>query len=184
VRDVLEWVAASVAVLTLLAWYLSFLASRLDRLHTRVEAAMASLDTQLVRRAAACLDAAALLDPAAALFVADAAAQALAAGEGTAPAGLAGREEAENALGRAIRLTFADPPPGGRAGEALSADVLTGLVRAWERVQLARRFHNDAVAQAQRVRRKRVVRWFRLAGTAAAPVMFEIDDSLPPGLRT
>ena len=50
------------------------------------------------------------------------------------------------------------------------------------RVQLARRFHNDAVAQALRVRRKRVVRWARLAGHASLPVMVEIDDSVPPGL--
>jgi hypothetical protein len=62
---------------------------------------------------------------------------------------------------------------------AQSLDLLT---QACVRVQLARRFHNDAVAQALRVRRKRVVRWTRLAGHAALPVMVEIDDSVPPGL--
>ena len=49
-------------------------------------------------------------------------------------------------------------------------------------MQLARRFHNDAVAQAVRVRRKPVVRWARLDGHASLPVMVEIDDSVPPGL--
>ena len=54
--------------------------------------------------------------------------------------------------------------------------------QACERVELARRFHNEAVAQAQRVRRKRVVRWARLAGHAAWPVTVEIDDGTPSGL--
>ncbi len=60
--------------------------------------------------------------------------------------------------------------------------MLVGLRQACERVELARRFHNDAVAQAQRVRRKRVVRWARLAGHAWMPVTFEIDDAMPSGL--
>jgi hypothetical protein len=47
---------------------------------------------------------------------------------------------------------------------------------------MARRFYNDAVAAAQRVRRKRVVRWARLAGRAGMPPMVEIDDSVPAGL--
>ena len=45
-------------------------------------------------------------------------------------------------------------------------------------MQLARRFHNDAVTDVRRVRRKRVVRWFRLAGHAEMPRTFEIDDEL------
>jgi hypothetical protein len=38
------------------------------------------------------------------------------------------------------------------------------------------------VAQAQRVRRKRVVRWARLAGRADLPRMVELDDSSPSAL--
>ena len=63
-----------------------------------------------------------------------------------------------------------------------TAALLARLVAASHRVRLARRFHNDAVAQALRVRRKPVVRWARLAGHASLPVMVEIDDSVPPGL--
>ena len=51
------------------------------------------------------------------------------------------------------------------------------------RVQLARRFHNDAVKDVQRVRRKTVVRWFRLAGHAELPATIEFDDELPPAVR-
>ena len=49
-------------------------------------------------------------------------------------------------------------------------------------MQLARRFHNDAVTDVRRVRRKRVVRSFRLAGHAELPQTFEIDDDPPPAL--
>ena len=51
------------------------------------------------------------------------------------------------------------------------------------RVQLGRRFHNDAVTDVRRVRRKWVVRVFRLAGHAAMPRTVEFADELPPGLR-
>jgi hypothetical protein len=51
------------------------------------------------------------------------------------------------------------------------------------RVQLARRFHNDAVKDVQRVRRKRAVRLFRLAGHADLPRTVEFEDELPSSLR-
>ena len=52
------------------------------------------------------------------------------------------------------------------------------------RVQLARRFHNDAVTDVRRVRRKTVVRLFRLAGHADLPATVEFDDELPPASAT
>jgi len=63
-----------------------------------------------------------------------------------------------------------------------TAALLDELISAGERVQLARRFHNDAVAHAQRMRRKWIVRRARLAGRAELPQMVEIDDSSPIGL--
>lgn len=62
------------------------------------------------------------------------------------------------------------------------AQLIDDLAMSWYRVQLARRFHNEAVAQAQRVRRKRLVRMLRLAGRAAMPQMVELDDAWPPAL--
>ena len=44
---------------------------------------------------------------------------------------------------------------------------------------MARRFHNDAVIDVRRVRRKTVVRVFRLAGHAELPSTIEFDDELP-----
>jgi hypothetical protein len=171
-----------IAVLLVLGWYLSYSASRLDRLHHRVESTRAALDAQLARRAAAALEVAHVLDPATALLLADAATEALAAGEELPPP-VAALEEVENDLGRALRAAFADPDDvRALRGDALSRESLDLLAQACLRVQLARRFHNDAVAQAQRVRRKRVVRWARLAGHAEWPQMVEMDDTPPPGL--
>ena len=48
---------------------------------------------------------------------------------------------------------------------------------------MARRFYNDAVIDVRRVRRKTVVRAFRLAGHAELPSTIEFDDELPEGLR-
>lgn len=59
--------------------------------------------------------------------------------------------------------------------DPLSRDVLA----AWHRAALARRFHNDAVAQIVRLRSKPTVRLLRLAGRAAMPRTFEMDDAMP-----
>jgi hypothetical protein len=47
---------------------------------------------------------------------------------------------------------------------------------------MARRFHNDAVGAARRLREHRKVRWFRLAGHAPFPMAFEMDDEPPAAL--
>ncbi len=177
-------------LLLALGWYLSYLAARLDRLHHRVESSRAALEARLARRAAAALEAARLLDPVVGGPLAAAAARTL-----SSPSAVRSDvhgvviteppvdESGENELTRALHQAFADPVAvvALRAGPA-PALVLDELVSAGDRVQLARRFHNDAVAHAQRMRRKRVVRWARLAGRAQLPQMVEIDDSQPLGL--
>ncbi|WP_435300178.1 hypothetical protein [Timonella sp. A28] len=60
---------------------------------------------------------------------------------------------------------------------------LNALSHAWYRVQLARRFHNESVLQAQRVRSHPLVRFFRIAGRAPMPQTVEFDDAWPTGLR-
>jgi hypothetical protein len=183
----LQLLALPLTVLLVLGWYLSYSAGRLDRLHHRVESARAALDAHLARRAAAAIEAAAVLDPASGLILAAAGAESLAEGaaraaDGTQVPGPVA-EEAENDLTRALLDTLDDPAEVARLRSGpVAADLLDGLLAACTRVQLARRFHNDAVAQAQRVRRKRVVRWARLAGRAQMPQMVEIDDSVPAGL--
>jgi hypothetical protein len=167
-----------VVLVVLLAWYLSFTATRLDRLHARVEGAAGALDAQLVRRSATALQlaTAGLLDPASALLLAGVAHDAREAAGTTGP----DREQAESDLTRALHAVLDDPgqvaaieaDPSGRA-------LLGELAIACQRTSLARRFHNDAVRAARVVRRKRVVRLLRLAGHASWPASFEADDSIP-----
>jgi hypothetical protein len=171
---------AVLLVLALLAWYLSFSASRLDRLHHRVEGARGALDAQLVRRAEAAVELAASghLDPASGLLVAGAAAEALEAGETDDGR----RELAESDLTRALQVALDEETTAGLRADPVAAALLDRLVAASHRVRLARRFHNDAVTDACRVRQKRVVRWARLAGYAPEPETFEMDDASPSAL--
>jgi hypothetical protein len=182
---VLTWVVAAVVAVVVLAWYLSFSASRLDRLHHRVEGARAQLDAQLVRRAESAIELATsgLLDPATGLLVAGAASEALVAGEQEQPGDegdAADRETAESDLTRGLSAALGDDATVAEARRTgVGSELLQQLSSACHRVQLARRFHNQAVADAQRVRRKRVVRLAHLAGRAAWPETFEMDDELP-----
>jgi len=176
--DVLSWVVAGIAVAALIAWYLSYGAARLDRLHSRVEGALHALDAQLVRRAEATLELAnsGSLDPASALILAGAATDSL---EADAKAHTT-REAIESDLTQALELALGEVALRQlREDRAVGAPVLNRVAEANHRVQLARRFLNDAVTDVRRVRRKPGVRLFRLAGHAELPHTFEIDDELP-----
>ena len=189
--EVLGWGAVVVSLLLVLAWYLSYSAARLDRLHAKVEGALSALDAHVVRRAEASLELAnsGAVDPASGVLVAAAATESLERhNERTFEADLlegqhfAGRETVESELSEALHAAL--PPEVTRViaaeGDAAAA-ALERVRRAGLRVQLARRFHNDAVKEVQRVRRKRVVRVFRLAGRAAMPGTVEFDDAVPGG---
>ena len=146
-------------------------------------------DAQLVRRASAAVELAAsgVLDPASAVLVADAAYAVSDVGAVTSPVaalqmdGLSrDRERAESGLTATLREALPAGGVGPRDGS--SDDGTSGLVDAWYRATLARRFHNEAVAQTRRVRRLWYVRWFWLAGRAPMPRTVELDDALPDGL--
>ena len=161
--DVLQLVTFIVIVLIGVAWYLSYSASRLDRLHAKVEGAMSVLDAQLVRRAEAALELAnsGVLDPASALLIADAATECL---ERTTEHPVTddlldgqhfgGREQVESDLTAALAAALPEPVVDTlRAGDDdLVADALDRVAASALRVQLARRFHNDAVRDVRRVR--------------------------------
>jgi hypothetical protein len=141
-----------------------------------VESARAALDVQLARRAGLAVELARRLPDPAGAVLAGAATRAL-----TPPPDVA--EIVQSHLTRALVDVLAEPADVDRLrDEDATGRLLTGLEQATDRSQLARRFHNDAVAQTQRMRRKWVVRAARLAGRAAMPQMVEIDDRMPPGL--
>jgi 8-oxo-dGTP pyrophosphatase MutT (NUDIX family) len=149
-------------------WLLST-ANRLDRLHVRTDAAWAGLDATLARRAVV------TRAVAAAGCVSPECADALRACADRAElAGRADREAAESELSRL--LADLDRP-------ALPAALADELADAEQRVVLARRVHNDAVRDTLSLRTRRLVRWLRLAGTAARPDYFEIAEPEPEADR-
>lgn len=168
-------VALLVAVLVLLGVYVSWRATRLDRLHVRLETARAGLDAALVRRAAVALEVAASrqLDPATSLLLAAAAHEARIADADN-------REFAESDLSRALRAVM--DQPGFRdtlTAREDGAALLEELDAAVRKVGYARSFYNNAVTATRAARRKLLPRILPLSGRAPLPEFFEIDDGLP-----
>jgi len=161
---------AAVVVLLLLAWTLWTL-TRLRRLNGRVDRAWTALDTQLRRRAGLAAELA--RDHADALGEATAQRLAAAAADArTPPSG--DRELAENALGRELRELPGDLD----VPAALQAD----LAGTGTRLQLARRFYNDAVRDTRQLRNRRFARLVRLHASRPLPRFFDIDDGLGAAL--
>lgn len=200
-----EWTLLVGAVLVVALWAVWVEASRIDRLHRKVAASRATLESQLVRRATVAVELASsgVLDPVSSVLVGEAAFAALdlggtGAGEMTpVPPDLArldpapaeppvadvDRALAESELSGTLRaaLEDADEVAAVRAAPG-GTELVDALAAAWFRVQLARRFHNEAVAQTRRVRQKALVRALRLAGHAPLPHPFDLDDAWPPAL--
>ncbi|HET8595444.1 MAG TPA: hypothetical protein VFM07_09360 [Intrasporangium sp.] len=180
--ETLTWVFATLFVLVMVAWYLTYSAARLDRLHVRLTGTVAALDAQLVRRAEASVELAnsGLVDGATALILAGAAAQSLETPDEDGEI----REAVESDLTEALGVALTPDLVGHlRESGPLGEDYLDRLSSACTRVQLARRFHNDAVTDVRRVRRQLVVRLFHLAGHTPMPVTVEFNDEVPPGLE-
>src|SRR3954468_19993495 len=140
-RDWLFDILLVAGILFVVGLYISWRASRLDRLHARVDTAKAALDAALVRRAAIALELAAsrLLDPATSLVLATAAHEARTADAES-------REFAESDLSRALRAVVEQPDF--RATLDLKdngSTLLEELDSAAQKVAFARRFYNDAV---------------------------------------
>lgn len=170
-------VGAALVVLTLL--WLSWTASRLDRLQGRVESARATMDAQLFRRSHVTSALAARAEATGVLprpVTASLQARARAAADATPEQ----REQAENALSVRLRdLLEDDAVVRDLRADPSTAKLLADLEESSRRVAYARRFHNDAVRHTLMVRRTRRVKWFRLGGGSAAPEYFEIEDGLP-----
>lgn len=165
-----------VAAVVVLASYLTWTASRLDRLTARVEAAWSALDAQLVRRAAAAAQLAAYerrhggLDEAAAKAMEDAALRARIATP-------VERQDLENDLTRAIRAALATGVLRGDRSDRLLDD----LRDASTKVDLSRQFYNDAVRDNAGLRRRAVQRAMCRFRRDANRPFFEIADAAVRG---
>lgn len=168
------------AVLLLVGWYLSTTAGRLDRLHRRVDAGRVALDRALLERASVASEVAAALlpEPASAVVIGEAAHEARQSPvdddverglvESNLSQVLGGAFEDAESIAEAARV------PGG-------AELMGDLESVTRRVEMSRRFLNDAVRACRDLRYQWLVRVFRLAGHTPWPEAFEMDDSPPAG---
>jgi hypothetical protein len=192
----MTWTLIVLAVLAVVLWsfYISWRASRLDRLHNRAEAARTALDLALVRRAAAASELASsgLLDPATSLLLADAVRRVREVGQ-------AERDLAESDLTRALRATLGDPdfrkevvgddsasthgaahqePDNQGAHSQGAAELVAEVEAAAQQVFIARKFYNDLAGRTVYARRRPLARVLRLAGSAQLPGFFDMDDAM------
>ena len=157
-------------IVLIFLWYLSFSATRLDRLHHRVETSWANLDGLLQRRAAIALEIAhrEFADPASSLLLTSAAYQAR-------EARVQDRSAAETALSSALALLIIDSHGFANPADQSLLDELKALTA---KIRIAIAIHTDAVASTQMVRNKIVIRSFRLAGTAPLPLKYEFESDV------
>ena len=155
-----------VVVAVLLGLWCWWTAGRLDRMHLRVEAARASLLTQLQHRASVATELAigGLDDPASSVLLL-AAARSAREGEGGGGADQWIAESELTAVLLALDLPAVEDEP-----------LLGELTDAARKAALARRIHNDVAATTGSLHRRRRVRWFHLAGHAESPQMIDFDD--------
>lgn len=159
-----------ILVAVVFAWYLSFTATRLDRLHHRVETSWANLDVLLQKRAAVALEIAHsdIADPASSMLLTAAAYQAR-------DANIENRSQAESGLSGALGLLLEDSE---HLATAADSALLTELSALTDKIRVAIAIHTDAVARTQMVRGKVVVKTFRLAGTAPLPITYEFESDV------
>ena len=160
------WVVGAIGVVVGGGVWLWLTASRLDRLHHRLDVAGESVHIQTARRRAAVLEIAGsgLLDGPESLLLVEAASAAY-------------DDEAESRLSEVLRAVFDEPLA---TDDGAGRVLVDNLASACRRVQMARRFHNNQVASVRALRSTRLVRWFRLAGRAPHPQAIDLDDGVPP----
>jgi hypothetical protein len=157
-------------LIVLIGWYLFFLASRLDRLHHRVETSWATLDSLLQQRAALAQEIVqeSDLDPATAYLISTSATSAR-------YANLSDRSAAESVLSESLKLV-----QGAAIDHSLElpSDLLVELSDITGKVKIAINIHLEAVNATRNVRSKPLIRLFRLAGKAPAPIRYAFEDDI------
>lgn len=148
-----------------MVWYLSFTATRLDRLHHRVETSWGNLDAALKTRSALALEIARsnLIDPATSMLL-------LAAAHVAVVADQSERADAEEELSQLLLSLLEE--------QALESDgeIFRELNSARDRLRIAIALHLEAVSRTQAQRKRPIVRIFRLAGRAPLPVKYPFEE--------
>jgi cell division protein FtsB len=157
-------------LLSILAWYLSFLATRLNRLHHRVETSWANLDGLLQRRAAVAIEIARseISDPAASMLLTFAAHQAR-------EANLRDRSQAETGLTGALKILLESSDG---VTTPIEKELIQELQELTEKIKVAISMHVESVTRTHMVRKMVMIRLFRLAGSAPLPVIYEFEGDV------
>ena len=161
-------VVATALVLILFAWYLSFSASRLDRLHHRVETSWEHLDALLQRRAALALEILhqADLDPATALILTQSAYV-------SREEAITDRNDAERSLSESLRFLRESAA---NNEVLISVPLLDELSVLTEKITLAIAIHLEAVNSVAKLRSRAIYRLFHLAGKAKLPKIYSFEE--------
>lgn len=154
-------------LIAIIAWYLSYSATRLDRLHHRVETSWANLDGLLQRRAAIAIEIARteISDPAASLLLTFAAHQAR-------DANMRDRSQAESGLNGALEILLEGDH---NSFQEKELELINELKDLNEKIEMGIAIHVDAVNRTIKVRKKPIIRLFRLAGSAPEPIVYEFE---------
>ncbi len=155
-------------VILLFVWYLSFSASRLDRLHHRVETSWEHLDALLQRRAALALEIShnAELDPATDLILTQSAYV-------SREEAIADRSDAESSLSESLKF-LRDCADIGEV--SISVPLLDELTTLTEKINLAIAIHLEGVNSVAKLRSKFIYRLFHLAGKAKLPRIYSFEE--------
>lgn len=158
----------SILVLVLCAWYLSFSASRLDRLHHREETSWEHLDSLLQRRAALALEIShsSHLDPATHFILTESAYV-------TREDSVVDRSDAELALSNSLDFLIG----ASKAGEVdIELSLLNELAALTDKISIAIAVHLEAISAVSKRRSKFIYRFFRLAGRAKLPTPYSFEE--------
>ena len=155
-------------VVLLFVWYLSFTASRLDRLHHRVETSWEHLDALLQRRAALALEIShqSDLDPATDLLLTQSAYV-------SREDAIIDRNDAERSLSESLKFLRESAQNG---EVSISVSLLDELTNLTEKITLAVAIHLEVVRSVARLRSRLIYRLFHLAGKAKLPRIYSFEE--------
>ncbi len=162
--DALLIAVTVVGVVILIAWVLSYRASRIDRLHARIEGCWHALDAMLVRRSEALLELAnsGTLDPASSLLLSYGVSEVLEVDEPGPHHPV--RVERENGLAETATIVIAQAAPAALA--SVDADMRATVEQTSRQVNVAASFYNDAVTDVIAIRDQALTKIACLAGKA------------------
>ena len=155
-------------VVILFGWYLSFSASRLDRLHHRVETSWEHLDALLQRRAALALEISHQtdLDPATDLILTQSAYV-------SREEAISNRNDAERSLSQSLKFLRESTDSGELS---IFLPLLSELTTLTEKITLAVAIHLEAVNSVAKLRSRPIYRLFHLAGKAKLPKIYSFEE--------